>query len=318
MTAAFLVSLKCDQLLRDNLFVIYATINEAIRTKKAIDIQFYDLSKCFDAMWMEETMNDVYDAGVKDDKFALMSIMNEKCNVKVKTPVGDTDRFVLNRIEMQGTVPAPLKCAIQMDTLGRYCYSHCTGQYQYRDVCTVVPLGMIDDIAAVAECNSNSLILNSIINAKIEAKKLQFNLTKCFNMHIGPNKDNCEHLVVHDTPMLSTDKQKYLGDYISSSGYNNDNLKERCKIGHQAISQIKSCLNDVNYGKYQIQTGLLMRDSIFVSKMLLNSEVWHSLPKSQLEDLEIIDRILLRQLLSAHCKTGIEWIMADTGKLDLR
>ena len=46
--------------------------------------------------------------------------------------------------------------------------------------------------------------------------------------------------------------------------------------------------------------------------------MWHSLTKSQLEDLEIIDRILLRQLLSAHCKTGIEWIMADTGKMDLR
>ena len=29
--------------IRDNLFVIYATINEAIRTKKSIDVQFYDL-----------------------------------------------------------------------------------------------------------------------------------------------------------------------------------------------------------------------------------------------------------------------------------
>ena len=59
--------------IRDNLFVIYAAINESIRNKKSIDIQFYDLSKCFDAMWAEETMNDFYDAGVKDDKFALVS-----------------------------------------------------------------------------------------------------------------------------------------------------------------------------------------------------------------------------------------------------
>ena len=83
-------------------------MNKAMRTKKSIDIQFYDLSKCFDAMWNEETMNDIYDAGVKDDTFALilMALMNEKCQVKVKTPVGDTDRFILNRIEMQGTVTA--------------------------------------------------------------------------------------------------------------------------------------------------------------------------------------------------------------------
>ena len=36
--------------IRDNLFVLYAIINETIRNKKSIDIQFYDLSKCFDAM----------------------------------------------------------------------------------------------------------------------------------------------------------------------------------------------------------------------------------------------------------------------------
>ena len=62
-------------------------------------------------------MDDVFDAGLKGDKFALISLMNKKCLVKVKTPVGDTDRFELNRIEMQGTVPVPLKCSVQIDTL---------------------------------------------------------------------------------------------------------------------------------------------------------------------------------------------------------
>ena len=97
--------------IRDNLFVIYAAINDAIKNKKDIDIQFYDL----DAMWAEETMNDLYDVGVRDEKFALISLLNDKCQVKVKTPVGDTSRFELNRIEMQGTVPAPLKCAVQIE-----------------------------------------------------------------------------------------------------------------------------------------------------------------------------------------------------------
>ena len=69
-------------------------------------------------MWTEETMNDIYDAGVTDDRFALMSLMNERCQVKVKTPVGDTDRFTLNRIEMQGTVAAPLNVHCRWILLG--------------------------------------------------------------------------------------------------------------------------------------------------------------------------------------------------------
>ena len=40
-------------------------------------------------------MNDLYDAGVKDDTFAIIIMLNEKCQVKVKTQVGDTDTFEL-------------------------------------------------------------------------------------------------------------------------------------------------------------------------------------------------------------------------------
>ena len=304
--------------IRDNLLVIYAIINDAVKNKKEVDIQFYDISKCFDAMWTEETMNDIFDAGLKDDKFALFSLMNRKCQVKVKTPVGDTERFELNNIEMQGTVPAPLKCSVQIETLGKYCYTYDTGMYYYKDVCGVPPLGMIDDISGIAKCQENSVILNTIINAKIESKKLEFNWKKCKNMHIGTNKQNCQSLKVHGKDMMETDTQTYLGDTISSTGSNSENIKQRCKIGHSAISQIKSLMRDMSMGKFAIQIGLILRDSIFVSKMLLNSEVWHCLTVNQIIELEKIDRILLRHILNAHSKTGIEWLYADTGKLNLR
>ena len=64
--------------IRDNLFVLYAIINEAVRKKTDIDIQFFDIMKCFDSMWKEETMNDYFDAGIKDDRFALIALLNKK------------------------------------------------------------------------------------------------------------------------------------------------------------------------------------------------------------------------------------------------
>ena len=91
------------------LFVVYAIRNEAIKKKCFSDHYFMDLSKCFDAMWNKETMNDMYDLGVQDDRFTRMSKMNEECRVRVKTPVGITEKFVLHNIEMQGTVPASLR-----------------------------------------------------------------------------------------------------------------------------------------------------------------------------------------------------------------
>ena len=88
--------------IRDNLFIVYGIINNAINNKKNVDLNLYDIAKCFDAQWYEETMNDLWDVGVRDDKFSLISEMNSTCNIAVKTPVGMTSRFQLERIEMQG------------------------------------------------------------------------------------------------------------------------------------------------------------------------------------------------------------------------
>ena len=64
------------------------------------DMTLYDLAKCFDSMWFHETMNDLWDSGVRDDKFAMISKMNTNFNIAVKTPVGITDRFQLKEIEI--------------------------------------------------------------------------------------------------------------------------------------------------------------------------------------------------------------------------
>ena len=115
--------------IRDNLFIVNGVINFARREKLEVDINLYDIAKCFDSMWFEETMNDLWDVGVQDDRFAVIAKMNEHCNIAVKTPVGVTDRFEMERLEMQGTKFSNIKCSIQMDTLGRECYTSGDGLF---------------------------------------------------------------------------------------------------------------------------------------------------------------------------------------------
>ena len=121
----------------DNLFVLYAARNEAIQKNNCIDLHFMDLSKCFDSLWTQETINDLYNLGVQDDKFALISALNDKCRVSIKTPVGQTEEFLLEKIEMQGTVTAPLKCTGQMDSLGRTGYACQIALYKYNQTLLV-------------------------------------------------------------------------------------------------------------------------------------------------------------------------------------
>ena len=128
-------------------------------------------------------MNDLWDSMVvRDDKFALIGEMNREVDIFVKTPVGETEVFTVERIEQQGTVLAPLKCSNQMDTIPRECLRDNIEMFKYRKAVTIPPLGMIDDLAAIAPCGPQSVVLNAVINAKINMMKLKFNQTKCVNL----------------------------------------------------------------------------------------------------------------------------------------
>ena len=265
----------------------------------------------------QETMNDLYDLGVNDDKFALISALNDKCLVSVKTPVGQTEEFILKNIEMQGTVSAPLKCTGQIDSLGRNGYSSQSALYKYNQNCFVPILGMIDDTLGMSACGIDSVELNAFINTTIESKKLYFNTSKCHKIHIGPRKEECPMLKVHDKTMGESDSEKYLGDMVSGKG-NDENMKFRRKVGFQTLSEMMTVLKEVAAGGHYISIGLVLRDAVLMSKLLLNSEVWYGLTLKQMESLEELDKIYLRNILNAHPKVGLECLYFDAGKMPLR
>ena len=248
-----------DRNIRDNLFIVNGVMNFARREKLEVDINLYDIAKCFDSMWYEETMNDLWDVGVQNDKFAVIAKMNKKCNISIKTPVGMTNRFDMNKIEMQGTKFSNIKCSIQIDTLGRECYTSGEGLFLYKNAVYVPPLGMIDDIASFALSGPNSIKTNSITNAQIESKKLEFGSNKCYNIHIGELEDTHSKLKVHGDILSVKQYETYLGDIICSSGSNDRNIENRKNQGLASINQITSMLNLTSLGHYFFEIALILR-----------------------------------------------------------
>ena len=242
-----------DRNIRDNLFIVYGIINYCLKEDLEVDLNLYDLAKCFDSMWFQETMNDLWDSGIQDDKFSLIAKMNEKCQIAVKTPVGVTDRFELEQIEMQGTKFSNIKCSIQVDTLGKECYTSSEGLFLYKKCVYVPPLGKIDDVASFAFSGPEAIKTNAIINAKIESKKLEFGPSKCYNIHLGKNQDTQSLSKVHNQPMNVKNYETYLGNIIFNSRTNDKNIDNRRNQGLAAISQIISMLNLISLGHYYFE-----------------------------------------------------------------
>ena len=118
--------------------------------------------------------------------------------------------------------------------------------------------------------------------------------------------------------MESSTSTKYLGNYISSKGGNNDTIEDRRKKGWGKVSLIMGILGEVDMGVHKLEAGLLLRDSILVNSLLFSAEAWSAVSEKQLARLEVVDNALLRQLTGGHSKSPLEFNHLETSTLKLR
>ena len=89
---------------RNNILIINGIIYDVLASKKnePVVMQIYDYKQMFDAISLEEAVNDAFDAGVKDDNLALIYHANREVKMSVNTRNGLTDRQTLNNLILQG------------------------------------------------------------------------------------------------------------------------------------------------------------------------------------------------------------------------
>ena len=327
--------------IRNHIFIVNGVINEALKKKTNVDIEILDYRQCFDGMWLDETINDMFEAGLVNDNLNLIYKLNEKNQVAVVTPHGMTERVEINRIVMQGENLAPLECSVQVDTYGKECLEQDKYLFRYRDIIPVPALSMVDDLLCISKCGIDSVLLNAFINFKTNTKKLQFGEDKCFKMHVGSDKTICPDLFIDKWKTVDVEKSKiteaslsdvydgkyqikdkknerYLGDIIDSSGKNNNNIENRIKMGHGKIKQILDYLDDICFGKHHFVIAKILRETIFLNSILQNSEAWYSVSKNNINELEKIDNILLKKIFEIPSSTPSAFLHLELGTLPVR
>ena len=83
-------------------------------------------------MRLAESINDLYESGIQDDKLAISHAVNECNQLAVKTLLGMTKRVAINEIVMQGEVTGPGQCSNQIDTCGKLCLEDSKLLYNYK------------------------------------------------------------------------------------------------------------------------------------------------------------------------------------------
>ena len=145
-------------------------------------------SKCFDALWLKECINDLHDKGFNNDKLYLVYLENSSASVAIKNGDNLSQRISIENIVMQGSVWGSLMCTATMSKLGDAAYQNQQLYYKYKETVTIPPLGMIDDLLCIQKCHQ-SLAVNTAVNSFIEFKKLRLSNKKCTQIHIGKHTE---------------------------------------------------------------------------------------------------------------------------------
>ena len=313
------VGARQERNIRDNIFVINAIMNSIKKNKdESIDFQVYDVEKCFDTLWLHEVINCLYEAGLKNDKLPLLFLENRNAKVAVKTSGGLSKRVNIKNIIMQGSVWGSICCVVLMDKLGQLAYSKPELLYYYKGVVATPPLQMVDDVLGIQKCSAKSSRLNNAINTFIELEKLTLSQKKCHTVHVGKNIQNCPDLKVHQNKMENSKQETYLGDKIDESGKIKPTILSRIAKGYGAITNILAITSEVPLAHWRIQSGLKLRQAMFLNGTLFNSEAWQGISQSEIEMMEKVDEDLLRGLLKAHPKIPIEALYLETGTIPIR
>ena len=105
---------------------------------------------------------------------------------------------------------------------------------------------------------------------------------------------------------------------VFSKGTSNETIKDWKFKGYSYISEIRALLSDIPFGHRRIVVGIMLRDALFVNRILTNSEVCHSITNQNIEDLEVMDQMLLCYIVGAHSKVQTEFLYLETGTTPLK
>ena len=97
--------------------------------------------------------------------------------------------------------------------------------------------------------------------------------------------------------MDKVDEDVYLGDIISKTGRNKSNIENRVSKGIGAAAKIFNIIELVSFGNHSIEVGIMLRESVLISSMIYSGEVWYNLTKSDIAELENVDRMFLNKLM---------------------
>ena len=299
---------RSGRMTMDQTFLLRGAVNHSIYMNKPLFITMYDFRQCFDKIWLEDALITLWKLGVRDDMLKLISILNEKSEVVVKTSVGETEMFELGPNAKQGTVLGPI---LSSASIAECCQEQKQGGVTIGST-VIRSLAYVDDLAGVNQVHLD--VHNSHDKVTLFSKKKRIGLNEEKSIVLPVNVSNSMAtpvLLINGRQMDVVEAAKYLGDIFNQSGTNCDMINDRVNKGIQCMISSMALASEITLGIYLMKTLISLYKIMFLPVVLCNSGAWNNLSANDISKLKVVQMKYLKRMLhtptsTANCVTYLE------------
>ena len=286
---------------------------DVVRRNRALGRKTYlifgDAVKCFDKLWLRDCLLELYKSGVAPQDIYMLYMLNKGANIKIRTPVGETDTFECEEIVKQGTIWGPEMCCVTTDSINRI-GEDCTsaiGNVLYGI------LGYVDDVLGAGTAEKIRTCIRNMRRLEI-LKKYTFGMdkTKYMIIETGKEEDEIIEEEVEGGLVERTEEHEYLGFWVNESGDCELQIQKKDKKLKGEVSTIRSLACVWNVGSMYFCIRLFLFEACIVPSMLYLIEAWGANEK-EVEQLEKMQHHILCNLLEVPKTTPYYGLLHETG-----
>ena len=300
--------------IQDNKFVFNTIIEEFRKKKINLHILFADLEKCFDKLWLKDSIKELAKTGMPLSEVLYVYLMNRFVQAYVLTPIGRTEVFEAHEIVKQGTVMAVDLCAVSTDRINML-----EGE---GDVIQLINGVQVKNPVFVDDqlmCGTKSQIEKS--EAKLgfleETKKYTYNNKKgkseILSMKFGDKEEEKPTIKVGKGEIESTEDYKYLGDKYDEEGSNMGKINKKMEKSNYMVSEVKRTGSYEEVGDADTEVRMLLLQSVVKPTLLHSTETWINIKLREWTKLSSDHNNILRRTFEQKQNTPYWGIIAETG-----
>ena len=296
----------------DVTMIMMAIIEQNKYLKRNTYLVFTDAEKCFDKLWLLDGICELWRCGTDVRDCVMIKKLNEKAEIVVKTPVGDTEPFEMVDIVRQGSVYGPQICISSMDKINLLGKE--AGTYYGPELLLKAGI-FVDDVTAGGGVKTgNNLIYNCSLME--ERKKMTFN----------NKRGKTEYMIIGNFEEARTISQrvkkgvinrikehKMLGTWVDETGNYGVNIQKKKENLGFMLCTVKRQASPKNVGIFAIEARLKLAEIVIISSILFNVEAFPVLREVEIKELESLQLGILTSILEIPRTTPYHALLMEVG-----